>query len=155
MLPLGFGKKHNVGVKQALESDVLISFLTNREYDWPKNNLKIVHQGEVVGEDVSDPGEINRLKQSEENILCGNIVIYKEKFKKVQYSCEPPLMVISAKPCLEIEEISFVSEAMIASPSRLTDEYVKSKINFKNTACIGSFLVGLNLEDSLIEEGKN
>mgnify|MGYP000076640341 CR=1 FL=1 len=154
MAPMTFGKKHNAGMKQALRSDFLISFLTNREYDWPKNNLKLIHRGEIIGEDISDPDEINRLKQSEHHLF-GNIVIYNHKFEKYKEFSEPPVMHISAKPCPEIEEIAPVSEAIIASPSRLTDKYIKSKINSKNEIHVGSFLVGVNLDNAGLEKSSN
>jgi hypothetical protein len=139
-----FGKKNNVGMKQALGSDVLISFITNTDYEWPENNLKIVHRGEVIGEDVTDAAEIERLKKSGKYRVFGNIVVDRKKFKNVKYSFRAPAIVIDAKPCPEVEELAFVSEAMIASPSKLTDEYIKSKLGIKSKDHIGSFLVGLN-----------
>jgi len=141
-----FGKKDNVGVKHVLRSDILICFITNMQYNWPKNNLKIVCQGETIGEDVSDIAELEKLKQSNEHCVFGNIVINCHKFKKIKDSINPPMMIISAKSCPKIEEIPFVSEAMVASPSKLTDTYIKSKIELNNAVHVGSFLVGLNIE---------
>lgn len=148
MIPRGFGIKQNIGVDQALKADILISFLTDKEYDWPKNNLKIVHRGNIIGEDISNIDELNRLKESNNCCICGNIVLYKEKIKYFKDSDAPPVMLINSKPCPEIEEIPFVSEAMIASPSRSTHNYLYSKMSIKNTNCIGSFLLGLNLEET-------
>jgi hypothetical protein len=139
-----FGIKNNVGMKQALGSDFLISFITNRDYEWPENNLKIVHRGEVIGEDITDAAEIERLKKSGKYRVFGNIVIDRKKFKDIKYSFRAPEIVIDAKPCPEVEKLAFVSEAMIASPSKLTDEYIKSKLGIKSKDHIGSFLVGFN-----------
>ncbi|WP_406656344.1 hypothetical protein V7O62_10845 [Methanolobus sp. ZRKC2] len=141
---LCFGKKNNVGIKKVLESDILISFVTNMEYEWPENNLKIVHRGEVIGEDISDASEIERLKKTKEYRVFGNIIVNRKKFKSIKGSINPPMVLIDAKPCPEIEKLEFVSEAMVASPSKLTDQYIKSKMGFKSKDHVGSFLVGFN-----------
>ncbi|MDY0387878.1 MAG: hypothetical protein RBT65_12290 [Methanolobus sp.] len=148
------GKKHNIGVKQALRADILIAFLTNKDYDWPKDNLRIIHQGEIIGRDVSDLAEINRYKNSDEHCVLGNIVINHRKMKKFKNSSEAPVMEISAKPWKELENMNLVSEALIASPSRLTDGYIKSKIAFENKSHVGSFLVGLNLKKNYPNQSK-
>ncbi len=150
----GFGKKHNIGVKQALRADILIAFLTNKDYDWPKDNLRIIHQGEIIGRDVSDLAEINRYNNSDEHYVLGNIVINHRKMKKFRNTSEAPVMEISAKPWKELESMNFVSEALIASPSMLTDGYIKSKIAFENKIHVGSFLLGLNLEKNYPNQSK-
>ncbi|WP_406656343.1 hypothetical protein V7O62_10840 [Methanolobus sp. ZRKC2] len=147
---LYFGKKHNIGVKQALRADVLIAFVTNKEYDWPRDNLKIMYQGETIGKDVSDASEIKRYKSSDDHCVFGNIVINYEKVRDFKDMSEPPLLVISGKPCKEIEDMAFVSEALIASPSRLTDDYIRSKFPLSNELHVGSFLLGLYLENNML-----
>ena len=154
MNSLGFGKKHNIGVKQALRADILIAFLTNKDYDWPKDNLRIIHQGEIIGRDVSDLAEINRYKNSDEHCVFGNIVINHQKMKKFRNTSEAPVMEISAKSWKELENMNFISEALIASPSRLTDNYIKSKIASENKIHVGSFLLGLNLKKDLPNQSK-
>lgn len=151
---LYFGKKHNIGVKQALRADILMAFLTNKDYDWPKDNLKIIHQGEIIGKDISDATEINRYKNSDEHCVVGNIVINFQKMRELKCTDAPPVMEISGKPWKELENMDFVSEALIASPSRLTDDYIKSKIPFENKLHVGSFLVGLNLERDFMDRSK-
>ncbi|WP_094227666.1 hypothetical protein [Methanolobus psychrotolerans] len=149
-----FGRKNNIGVKRVLQAEILIAFITNREYDWPKDNLKITYQGEVIGKDVSDILEINRYKNSKDYCVCGNIVINHKKMKGFRDIDEPPMMIIYAKPWIEIENMAFISEALIASPSRLTDNYIKSKVTFKSKLHIGTFLAGMNLIKNIQEETK-
>ncbi|WP_094228414.1 hypothetical protein [Methanolobus psychrotolerans] len=141
-----FGKKDNIGVKKVLLAEVVISFITNKEYDWPTDNLEITYQGEVIGKDVSDVSEINRYKNSKDHCVYGNIVIDYKKMKRFRNIGEPPLMTIYAKPWIEIEKMDFISEALIASPSRLTDSYIKSKVTFKSELHSGTFLAGLDLK---------
>ncbi len=149
MNSLYFGKKHNIGVNQALRADILIAFLTNKDYDWPKDNLRIIHQGEIIGKDISDLTDINRYKNSHEHCVFGNIVINYQKMRELKNTNEPPIMEICGKPWKKLENMDYVTEALIASPSRLTDNYIKSKIPFENKSHVGSFLVGLNLEKDL------
>lgn len=139
-----FGRKENTGMKQVLRSDILLSFVTNKGYRWPENSLKIIHRGEVIGGDVSDANEIERFKRSHKHRVFGNIVIDRKKFNSIKGSINPPLVVIGARPCPQIEELFCVSEAIIASPSRLTDKYIRSKMDFKSKGYVGSFLVGFN-----------
>ena len=145
MNSLCLGKKHNIGVKKALGANILLAFVTNRDYDWPTDNLKIMYQGEIIGKDISDAEEIEKYINSSDHCVFGNIVVNFRKMKDLRNTTEPPLMIISEKTWDEAQNMDFVSEALIASPSRLTDGYIKSKIPC-GREYIGTFLVGLNLE---------
>ncbi|WP_319509002.1 hypothetical protein [uncultured Methanolobus sp.] len=151
---LYFGKKHNIGVKKALVADILIAFVTNKEYEWPKDNLKIIHRGEIIGRDISNTTEIKRYMNSNDHCVFGNIVINFRKMKELKHTNEPPLMIINANPWTEIEKIDLVSEALIASPSRMTDKYIKSKLSSTDDLHIGTFIVGLKLIEKVPKETK-
>lgn len=146
------GRKHNIGVKKALRANILIAFVTNKEYEWPTNNLKIVHQGEIIGRDICDADEIQKYINSNDHCVFGNIVVNFRKMRELRNTTEPPLMIISGKTWNEAENIHFVSEALIASPSRLTDGYIKSKIPCEGEGYVGTFLVGLNIEKKVFEK---
>ncbi|MDW7732713.1 MAG: hypothetical protein SCH66_09840 [Methanolobus sp.] len=148
---LYFGKKHNIGIRQVLRADMLLAFVTNKEYEWPKDNLRIMYDGEAIGKDVSDPAEIDRYQNSNEYCVFGNMVLDYRKIRKFRKGFKPPVLVISGKPWKEIESMDLVSEALIASPSRLTDEYLKSKLPSKSALHIGTFLLGLDLEGAMSE----
>ena len=152
MNSLNLGRKHNIGVKKALGANILIAFVTNRDYDWPTDNLKILYQGEVIGKDISDAEEIEKYTNSNQYCVFGNIVVNFRKMRNIRNTTEPPMMVISAKTWDKAEDMNFVSEALIASPSRLTDGYIKSKIPCERELYVGTFLVGLNLEKKEIEQ---
>ncbi|WMW24013.1 hypothetical protein RE474_07840 [Methanolobus sediminis] len=152
MNSLYIGRKHNIGVKKALGADILLAFVTNIEYEWPTDNLKIMYQGEIIGRDISDANEIKKYIDSNDHCVFGNIVVNFRKMKDLRNTTEPPLMIISAKTWNEAENMNFVSEALIASPSRLTDGYIKSKIPCGRDLHIGTFLVGLNIEIEGIED---
>lgn len=143
------GIKKNVGIKEAFRSDVLISFLTNKEFDWPKNTLKLVQGEQIVGEDISDPVELRRYKERSDCFVVGNIVVYCNDFIKTKSSSEPLLMVINSKPFPRIEKIPHVSGAILASPSRFTDEYIKSRMDIKNEGSYGTFLIGFDISKNI------
>jgi hypothetical protein len=146
-----FGRKHNIGVKKVLGANILLAFVTNIEYEWPTDNLKIMHQGEVIGRDISDADEIKKYINSNDHCVLGNIVVNFRKMKEKRNTTEPPLMIINAKTWNEAQNMDLVSEALIASPSRLTDRYIKSKISCERELHVGTFLVGLNLKKIELE----
>lgn len=148
---LYFGKKRNLGVKQALRADILLAFVTNKEYEWPRNNLKVMYGEEVIGMAINNPAEIDIYQNSNEYYVLGNIAVDCRKIRELSMKSEPPVMVISGTPWNEIECMDFVYEAVIASPSRMTDEYLKSKLPSTNELHIGTFLLGLDLEGSMSE----
>ncbi|MEA1985668.1 MAG: hypothetical protein U9N13_08480 [Euryarchaeota archaeon] len=149
--PRFFGEKNNVGVKKAFISDITMSFVTNKEFDWPRDIIQIVHMGQVVGKDINDPVELEEYKKRRDCCVMGNIVVHYDKFLKINSASEPPTMVINAKPFPVVENIPQVCEAIIASPSRSTDGYIKSKMDVENKSHMGTFLVGIQLEDPLPE----
>lgn len=143
------GIKNNVGIKEVFRSDVVMSFLTNKEYDWPKNNLQLIQGKKLVGHDISDPVEIKKYMERKDCLVIGNIVIYNDGFSKNNSPPEELFMVINSKPFPEIEKIPFVSGARLASPSRLTHEFIKTKIGIDIKSCSGTFLVGFNIDKNL------
>lgn len=152
MNSLYFGRKHNIGVKKVLMADILIAFVTNERYEWPKDNLKITYQGEIIGRDIGDTAEIEKYRDSNDYCVFGNIVINFRKMRYLRNTTEPPLMIINGKLWDQMESMDFVSEALIASPSRLTDGYIRSKIPFESDQYIGTFLVGLDIDKEGLEQ---
>lgn len=147
-----FGKKYNIGVKKALMSDIQIAFVTNEEYEWPKDNLEIMYQGEIIGKDISDNTEIQKYISSKDYCVVGNIVIDFRKIRDTKNMTEAPQMIINAKTWKEFENMDFVSEALISSPSRFTDRYIRSKLGDGKGPHIGSFIVGLNIEKECLDQ---
>ncbi|ABE51728.1 hypothetical protein [Methanococcoides burtonii] len=140
------GKKSNVGMHQVLGCDMMIGFLTNNEFQWPKHNIKLMHGGRLIGEDVSDPVELKGYQDDPKYCVLGNIVILYEEFLKVKSSTDPIDMVINAHPFPSIEVVYGISGAVIASPSRASDEYIRSLSQDDYSVHIGSFLLGFNLK---------
>jgi len=140
------GKKDNVGIRQVLDCDVMMGFLTNKEFQWPTNHIKVMHGDKVIGEDVCNPLDLQEYHDDNKYCVLGNIVILYEEFLKGKSSTDPIYMVINAHPFPSIEVVSGISGALIASPSRASDEYMRSLSQEDKMLHVGSFLIGFNLK---------
>jgi hypothetical protein len=140
------GKKSNVGIRQVLGCDMMLVFLTNSEFQWPRNNVKLMHGGNLIGRDVLDPVELQEYLDDPKYRVLGNIVILNKEFLNIRSSTDPIDMVINAHPFPSIEAVYDISGAIIASPSVASDRYIRSLSQDGNSAYIGSFLLGFDLK---------
>lgn len=140
------GKKSNVGIRQVLGCDMMLVFLTNSEFQWPKNNVKLMHDGMLIGRDVLDPVELQGYLDDPKYRVLGNIVILNKEFLNIRSSTDPIDMVINAHPFPSIEAVYGISGALIASPSVASDKYIRSLSQDGNSTYIGSFLLGFDLK---------
>ncbi len=146
-----FGAKRNIGVRKVLESDLSIAFLTNRHFEWPVDTMKLMLGNRVIGKDVTDPEELKIYRNDPDYYVLGNIVLYYSKFLKLRSDDMPMNMVINPKRFPEMECIPNINNAVMGIPSLFTDEFVREKAIGENKdlkSCIGSFLLGLNIERS-------
>ncbi|NPE31034.1 hypothetical protein HNV12_24380 [Methanococcoides sp. SA1] len=139
------GKKSNVGIRQVLGCDMMLGFMANREFQWPKNNVRLMHGGKLIGKDVLDPVELQGYLEDPKYRVLGNIVILNKEFLNIRSSTDPIDMVINAHPFPSIEGIYGISGAIIASPSVASDKYIRSLSQDEDTVFVGSFLLGFNL----------
>ncbi|RNI14413.1 hypothetical protein EFE42_03255 [Methanohalophilus sp. RSK] len=103
-----------------------------------------------MGEDIRDPLELARLEKRKDCCVMGNIVFYNDRFKRLKSPDLELEMLIQAKPFPEVENISCVSEAMVALPSRLSDSYIKSRMGIEPNNSMGTFLLGLDLKPDFL-----
>jgi len=133
----------NIGVREALNRQVVVAALTTEEFQWPIKTVELVCNGEVIGEQVSFE-EAERLKEKG-NIVIGNFVIYKEKFIKAD-KAKVKLLILPLK--LEELKVEGVKDLVVGSPSVPADLYIKSIIGLSKASkyrnC-GSIIVGFNL----------
>ncbi len=144
-----FGTKKNIGVRQVLECDLSIAFLTNRNFEWPVNTMKLMQGDNVIGKDVTDPVELKVYKKDPDYYVLGNIVLYYNKFLKLRSGDMPLNVVINPKRFPEMEGIPYINNVVLGIPSPLTDNFVRVKAKARNKdpeGCIGSFLLGLNIK---------
>jgi len=139
-------KRATLGFVKSLAVILWICFLTNSEFQWPKNNVKLMHGGKLIGKDVLDPVELQDYLDDPKYRVLGNIVILNKEFLNIRSSTDPIDMVINAHPFPSIEAAYGISGALIASPSVASDKYIRSLSQDGNSAYIGSFLLGFNLK---------
>lgn len=151
MTLMGLGIGDNQGVKKVLTCDIVMPFTTDMNYEWPPDpNVVLMHNGEMVGEDMSDACKLKEWEEKDDALVIGNIVIYgKSILTNVMGGGEPLVVVLPPKDCPPVEKVAGVKEAILASPSPPTDEYLKERMNLKMEAGTGTFLLGINFEDGV------
>jgi len=148
MTLMGLGIGDNKGVKCVMGCEIVMPFTTDMDYQWPPDpNVILMHNGEVVGEDVSDPDKLKEWEQNDDSLVIGNIVIYgKSALSTLTGKSNPLVVVMPPKECPAVENVPGVREAILASPSPPTDEYLKKRMNLECEHGIGTFLLGINFE---------
>jgi hypothetical protein len=147
---MGLGKVINAGVRELVQYDWMYVALTSMEFDWGcRPNLVMKKGDEVVGEEVTDKDEIERLS-GEKNVwfMHKNFVVYKDKVSfpkdvmdKVCYfeiPCHP------ADWC-PLEEENLTCHSMVyAWPSTPGDVFLKEKyFGGRDERGSGTVLIGV------------
>jgi len=137
---MGICKGINLGVREALNKKAVYACMTNKSLNWPKTSLvKIVCNGDTVGEDIYDDRELEKLK-SEGNIILGNLVFYKDKMHLMKEKREKVSVIILPLRIPELEKMGMVA----GSPSPPADLYLKRKLGgAEENPEIGTIIVGV------------
>jgi len=144
---MGLGVGDNQGVKEVLKRQVIIAFTTNMDYVWPEGpNVILIQYGEKIGEDIYDPGKLEECKSCKDMLVMGNFVIYRDAVPKPKDSKKEPItVVLPPKKCQEVECSEGVINAVLASPSTPTDEYIRSVMGLKPETGRGTFIIGFDV----------
>ncbi|MGQ9759775.1 MAG: hypothetical protein ACUVQ5_04290 [Candidatus Methanomethylicaceae archaeon] len=136
---MGLCKGTNMGVREALNKKVVFVCATDLSLRWPKSSLiRIVCDGETIGEDIYDEERLNRLK-NEGNIVAGNLVFYKDKMLLLKEKRENIRVLMLPLLIPELESLG----AIIGSPSPPTDLYLKKKLGITDKdPNLGTIIVG-------------
>jgi hypothetical protein len=144
---MGLGVGDNQGVKEVLKRQVIVAFTTNMDYVWPEGpNVILMQYGEKIGEDIYDPEKLEECKRCNDMLVMGNFVIYKNAVPKPKDSKKEPItVVLPSKRCEEVECAEGVINAVLASPSTPTDEYIRSVMGLKPEKERGTFILGFDV----------
>ena len=140
-----FGKKYNFGIQKVLFSDVVLSFMVNKEYDWPVNTIKLFRGEKMIGEDTQDQSVIKKLSECNDSLIIGNIIFYDKETLKNNDRNGPIYMIVTEQPCPQLDPLWSVYDAIMGIPSSYTHEYLLRKICGDQKQMLGSFLVGFNI----------
>jgi hypothetical protein len=144
---MGLGVGDNRGIKEVFKRQVIIAFTTNMNYVWPEGpNVVLMQYGEKVGEDVYDPEKLEECKKCNDMLVMGNLVIYKSCVPKPKDAKKEPItVVLPPKKCQDVECVEGATNAVIASPSTPSDEYIRFVMGLKPAAGLGTFIIGFDL----------
>jgi hypothetical protein len=144
---MGLGVGDNQGIKEVFKRQIIIAFTTNMNYVWPEGpNVVLMQYGEKVGEDIYDPEKLEECKKCDDMIVMGNFVIYRSAVPKPKDAKKEPItVVLPPKKCQEVECVNGVTNALLASPSTPSDEYIRSVMGLKPQTGLGTFIIGFDL----------
>lgn len=144
---MGLGVGDNQGIKEVFKRQIIIAFTTNMNYVWPEGpNVVLMQYGEKVGEDVYDPEKLEECKKCNDMLVMGNFVIYKNSVPKPKDAKKEPItVVLPPQKCQDVECVEGVTNAVLASPSTPSDEYIRSTMGLKPVVGLGTFIIGFDL----------
>lgn len=144
---MGLGVGDNQGIKEVFKRQAIIAFTTNMNYVWPEGpNVVLMQYGEKVGEDVYDPEKLEECKRCNDMLVMGNFVIYKSAVPKPKDSKKEPItVVLPPQKCQDVECVEGVTNAVLASPSTPSDEYIRSVMGLEPATGLGTFIIGFDL----------
>jgi hypothetical protein len=152
---MGLASADNEGVREALQRDVTLILLEGPGCELCKGQktFYLMNQGDLAGEHVVDPAEIERLKKDPSVLfLSEDFVLYTdafprgeeltEKINKRELLCVfPPLKI----PILE--GLRGIRDCVLGWPSPPIDLFLKERISKGDTGdpMMGTYLLGFNL----------
>lgn len=144
---MGLGIGDNQGIKEVFKRQIIIAFTTNMNYVWPEGpNVILMQFGEKIGEDIYDPQKLEECKKCKDMMVMGNFVIYRNTVPKPKDAKKEPItVVLPPQKCQELECVNGIINAILASPSTPSDEYIRSVMGLKPATGLGTFLIGFDV----------
>ena len=138
---MGLCRGINLGLREALKRRHVFACATDLNLTWPEcSYIKLVCDGEVVGEDVYDKATLEDLKKKG-NVVAGNLVLYKDKMKAFKERRDG--MRVHMLP-MEIPELT-VCGAVVGVPSSPADVYLKTRLGIDTEDNrLGTVVVGVD-----------
>jgi len=138
---MGLCKGINLGLREALKRRYVFACATDLNLTWPEcSYIKLVCDGEVVGEDLYDKATLENLKKKG-NVVAGNLVLYKDKTKALKERRDE--MRVHMLP-MEIPELT-ICGAVVGVPSPPTDIYLKTRLEIDTEDNrLGTVVVGVD-----------
>jgi hypothetical protein len=141
----GLGKYYNEGLFEVIRREFICAVLNNNEFRHADKPCLSWMMGDVViGEEITDKGHLESLKESNKIKVIGkNFVVYYDRIKSA--SGQPPVFICRALAFPEIESVRGVRAVLSASPVGLVDLYLKNKFGWDTKdSILGTILIGFN-----------
>lgn len=145
----------NAGVREVSKRQIVLAMA--KTTDFPPTSaptVLLVSNGKIVGEEIVDRSEAERLKRSPDVVFVGeNFVIYRDR---VELGAGVSSFVVPPLPFPMLEQIDDVDEVVAASPMSFSDLYIKRTggWNVSDTR-LGTLLIGFNVKYSKMLKSKN
>jgi hypothetical protein len=138
---MGLCKGMNLGLREALKRKHVFACATDLNLSWPECSLiKIVCEGEVIGEDIYNNVKLEDLKKKG-NMVAGNLVIYRDKIKAFRERRGG--VRVHLLP-LEIPEL-ILCGAIVGVPSPPGDIFLKTRLGIDTEDNrLGTVVVGVD-----------
>lgn len=147
-LVLGLGYCNHKGITASLERDIVFSLITNMDYVWPPgSNVLVTWEDRIIGGEVTDETHREQLRNRPNVILKGSFVLYKDQLPKAsELKKKPCTIVFPPKPYTILENIPGIIDAIFASPSKATDNFLKKQSGFPlDQQGLGTAIIAFNI----------
>jgi hypothetical protein len=153
---MGMGLTYNSGIRDVLRRPVVVLAITTFDFEWGCQSVLVLKKGdEIVGEQVSDSGRIQALRnRSDVHFLHRNFVIYKDRVRF-------PQDIVEKKCCFELPSLEMedsilglkqMGPGVYCFPSTPGDIFLKEKyyggLDERGT---GTVLFGFTESDQLFD----
>ncbi|MEE9585710.1 MAG: hypothetical protein V3W09_02295 [Nitrososphaerales archaeon] len=147
---LGSISAENLGVRESLKRGLVFAvayrprFFASFKGRLHGSSVVMTSGGDVVGEEVTDPGRLRKLKGKGGIILIGSsFVLYKDRVRKAGGEAK---IVLPGRAFPPLEDLAGARDIISGSPSSPVDQYLKLKMNVdSNDPDIGTVIVGFTL----------
>ncbi len=151
MVVFGAIQAENQGVNDALNRQISYAIayrpilFSSFKDKLDKSSVVMMAGKEIVGEEISDPKKVTKLRTRKDVIILGSsFVLYKEKIRKAKGESK---IVIPGRTFPPLQQLENTKDNTSGSPSPPVDMFLKSKMNIDtNDPDIGTVIVGLNLK---------
>ncbi|MCS7130350.1 MAG: hypothetical protein NZ872_02910, partial [Archaeoglobaceae archaeon] len=119
---------------------------TNDDLEWPiKGTVRFVYRGEIIGEEIRDCEELERLKREGNRVIGDIFVLYSEKIQKLGIrDLREAILVIPPLELSWIKKVPHAKHVVVGSPSTPSDICIKRIMNWMGGG--GSIVIGFELD---------
>lgn len=136
----------NQGVREAISRTFTVSAITNDDFEWPiRGTVRFVYKGEIIGEEIRDEEELERLKKEGNRVIGDIFVLYSQKIEELGLrDLRDSILVIPSLELSWIKKVPHAERVVVGSPSTPSDLYIK-KIMGKEGDGKGTVLIGFEI----------
>lgn len=138
---MGMGIGDNQGIKTAFQKKWLVVIITNKYYKWPNPPNVIMKQNDVIiGFDCSEE-DLQNYSKNEKYSVFGTFVMMRDK---IPNATGKPVVVLPPKNFDQLNELCPNINAVVASPSTPSDEYLHKIFGVEQKKGNGTVIVGFD-----------